>query len=280
MAKKVAVINLKGGVGKSTIVTNLAWHFAGYTGWNKRVLVMDLDPQFNASQYLLGAQTYIQKLNGGLLTIWDVLEQHTATPRGGPQPLDPKKTLYNVAAFDDGARIDLVPSRLELANSLKNPAGKENLVSKHISKLESDYDLVLLDCPPTDSMMTTAAYLASDFVLIPVKPDFLSSIGLPLVARSLEDFKRQYDEKPIQVAGVVFNADDRYSPESKRARRDVQAEAARQHWHVFKNEIAYSRSYPSGARQGKPIFSTSYAHTTTAINFLNVAKEFEKVIGL
>lgn len=280
MAKKVAVVNLKGGVGKSTIVTNLAWHFTGLAGETKKVLVVDLDPQFNASQYLMGAQTYSKSLAAGLPTIWNVLEQHTTTPQGGPQPLDPAKTVHPVVSYQDGARIDLVPSRLELAHSLRNPAGKEGLIAKHVSKLESRYDLVLLDCPPTDSMLTTSAYLAADFVLIPVKPDFLSTIGLPLLSRSLQEFGRQYEDQTPKVAGVVFNADDGYVPESRRARRDVVAEATRNGWYVFHNEIRYSRSYPSGARQGRPIFSTTYARTTVAANFQQFAAEFAKVIGL
>jgi chromosome partitioning protein len=132
MAKKVATVNLKGGVGKSTIVANLAWHFTGLAGQTKRVLVVDLDPQFNASQYLMGAQTYSKRLGAGQLTIWDVLEQHTTTPQGPPQILDPAKTIHQVASFPDGAKIDLVPSRLELAHSLRNPAGKETLISIHL----------------------------------------------------------------------------------------------------------------------------------------------------
>jgi chromosome partitioning protein len=152
--------------------------------------------------------------------------------------------------------------------------------NRHISKLEGNYDLVLIDCPPTDSMLTTSAYLAADFVLIPVKPDFLSTIGLPLLAKSLQDFGLQYEDELPEVAGVVFNADDGYAPESKRARKDVVAEATRNHWYVFHNEIRASRSYPSGARQGRPIFNTSYARTAVARNFQEFAGEFEKVIGL
>ncbi len=53
MATKVSLINVKGGVGKSTLTINLAWHFAAYEDWNKKVLVIDLDPQFNASVLLL-----------------------------------------------------------------------------------------------------------------------------------------------------------------------------------------------------------------------------------
>lgn len=280
MAKKVAVVNLKGGVGKSTIVTNLAWQFSGIEGQSKRVLVVDLDPQFNASQYLLGARIYGQMLAQGIPTIWDVLEQHTATPAGSPQPLDPARTVHNVVTFGDGARIDVIPSRLELANSLKNPAGKEGLVAKHIRKIEQTYDLILFDCSPTDSMLTTSAYLASDYVLIPVRPDFLSTIGLPLLARSMAEFKAQNEDSRLSVAGVVFNASDRYVPESTRAKRDVRAVAKSNDWYIFENEIAYSRSYPSGARQGQPIFRTSYSRTSVASNFASVAAEFAKVVGL
>ncbi|HZY91764.1 MAG TPA: ParA family protein [Thermoplasmata archaeon] len=280
MAKKVAIVNLKGGVGKSTITANLAWHYTYHRDWNKKVLVVDLDPQFNVSQYLLGAQQYLKKLEAGLRTTWDVLEQHTTTPQGSPPALDPRQTVTNVFDHEDGSVLDLVPSRLELANSLKNPAGKELLVSKHVAKLQDAYDLILLDCPPTESMITTAAYLTSDYVLIPVKPDFLSSIGLPLIAQSLSEFGRQYEEKQPKVAGVLFNAQDRYLPESKRAKREVLAEARRQNWYVFDNEIRYSRSYPSGARQGRPIFTTAYAQSGVAANFQEVAREFEKVIGL
>jgi len=56
MAKKVSLINMKGGVGKSTLTVNLVWHFAAYQRWLKKVLVVDLDPQFNASQYLVGVE--------------------------------------------------------------------------------------------------------------------------------------------------------------------------------------------------------------------------------
>ncbi len=280
MTVKVAVVNLKGGVGKSTIVANLAWQFTGLEGQNKKVLVVDLDPQFNVSQYLLGPQAYGQKLKEGVPTMWDVLEQHTTTPVGRPQPLDPAKTIYPVWSHEDGARIDLIPSRLELANSLRNPAGKEPLLSKLLQKIGGGYDLILLDCPPTDSMLTTAAYLAADKVLIPVKPDFLSTIGLPLLARSLQEFKAQNEDSKISVAGVVFNSDDGYKPESRRARRDVRSIADTNGWPVFGHSIAHSRSYPSGARQGRPIFWTTYSRTSVCKNFRDFAEEFASAIGL
>lgn len=88
MAKKVSLINMKGGVGKSTLAVNLAWQFAGLRKWNKKVLVVDLDPQFNASQYLIGVYKYEKILVQNVPTVWDIFEQLTHSPgRGAPKLL-------------------------------------------------------------------------------------------------------------------------------------------------------------------------------------------------
>ena len=87
MARKVALINMKGGVGKSTLCINLAWYFA-LPRDSKCVLVVDLDPQFNASQYLLGTQEYERILRAGTPTTWDIFERNTRTPYTPGQPFD------------------------------------------------------------------------------------------------------------------------------------------------------------------------------------------------
>src|SRR5687767_5484276 len=103
MAKTVSLINMKGGVGKSTLTVNLAWHFAAYSNWRKKVLVVDLDPQFNASQYLVGVSKYQQILEDGKPTIWDIFEQHTRTPSGGKtSALIPNESVRNVITFQGG----------------------------------------------------------------------------------------------------------------------------------------------------------------------------------
>ena len=79
MARKVALINMKGGVGKSTLTANLAWEIATEP-WDKKVLVIDLDPQFNCSQYLIGAGRMEDIISNGRPTVWDVFEQLTAVP--------------------------------------------------------------------------------------------------------------------------------------------------------------------------------------------------------
>jgi chromosome partitioning protein len=280
MAKKVSLINMKGGVGKSTLSVNLAWHFAAYRQWLKKVLVIDLDPQFNASQYLLGVSQYEKILKQGKPTIWEVFEQNTRTPTGQSTLSDPHDPIHNVGKIQGGGRIDLIPSRLELAFSLKNPGQKERQLSKIVEKIDSEYDLILIDCAPTESVLTTAAYLSSDFLLVPVKPEYLSSIGLPLLVNSMTDFKGDYENHKLELAGVVFNATTDYAPEERLSKTKVRQVAGQNGWYVFKAEVSYSRSYPKGAREGEPIFRTSYSRGHQVARFDEFAKEFAGRIGL
>ncbi len=282
MAKIVSLINMKGGVGKSTLAVNLAWQFAGYTNWLKNVLVVDLDPQFNASQYMLGDEKYKKQISAtNRPTVWDVFEQRTRTPSGGgPKVISPTDAIFNVVTYTGGSHIDLLPSRLELAWSLRQPAEKEHLLQKFLGKVADDYDLIIIDCAPTESLLTTAAYLSSNFILVPVKPEYLSTIGLPLLARSLREFHEHYDDHHVELAGIVFNHASDYAPEEATSKREVNDEAKRLGWHVFDAEIRYSRSYPKGAREGKPIFTTSKAHQTQKTAFHQFAQDFARRIAL
>ena len=290
MAIKVSLINMKGGVGKSTLAVNLAWQFAADTGgWGKRVLLVDLDPQFNASQYLLGERGYHEIYTANAPTIWDIFEQFTRAPgMPGDSPLAHNSVIRNVQIREgstyrisvSSSRLDLIPSRLELSETLRQPAQKEHLLERFISEVEDRYSLILFDCPPTESLFTTAAYLASDYLLVPVKPEFLSTIGLPLLARSMSDFHEKFPDRQLQLAGIVFNATEEYAPEEMKSKQSVRQVAKQYDWYVFDNEINYSRSYPKGAREGNPIFRTSNARWYRAEEFYSFAVEFSERVGL
>jgi len=280
MCKTVSLINMKGGVGKSTLTVNLAWHLACYTNWMKKVLVVDLDPQFNASQYLVGVNKYQAFIDDGKPTIWNVFEQHKRTPNGKNKLVQPEDVIRNVVNFKGGSRIDLLPSCLELSLSLKNPTQKPELLSKLLDKVKDDYDLILIDCAPTESVLTTAAYLASDYLLVPVKPEYLSTIGLPLLVNSMSDFLAEYDDHQLELLGVVYNATLGSSPEEKFSKQEVSRLSAKHGWDIFDSEITYSRSYPKGAREGQPIFKTTYARTKQATKFRQFANEFGRRVGL
>lgn len=281
MARKVALINMKGGVGKSTLAANIAWELATRP-WNKKVLVVDLDPQFNCSQYLLGILRVANVLNQNAPTVWDVFEQFTTVP--GRQNI-PQFDPYNAVVSVYGnprltACIDLIPSRLELSQTLKNPTGKEQLLAKEVSRIEDDYDVVIIDCAPTESILTTAAYFVADNLLVPVRPEFMSTVGLPLLEQSLQEFATRYPNRAPTVLGIVFNAMSNYSPEEVTSRREVINVAAQNQWYVFSQEIRYSKSFPKGAREGRPLFSTSYARTNVKQNFRAFSRELAQRMGL
>ncbi len=184
----------------------------------------------------------------------------------------PENVIAPIKSWDDGSAIDLIPSSLELAWTLKNASGKEHLLAQFLAEVKSHYDVVLIDCSPTESMLTTAAYMASDGVVIPVKLEFLSTIGLSLAVNSISDFAERYSQS-VEVLGVLFNASgDKL--EHERSRSDVRKVAKDQGWYVFRNELTYSDSYPKGSRYGTPIFLTDYARDYKIANFRSVAEEF------
>ena len=279
MAHKIALINMKGGVGKSTLAVNLAWEMAT-DPWNHRVLVVDLDPQFNCSQYLVGATQMEEVISNGLPTVWDIFEQLTSVPGRPSKTIDPADTVVNVYSNGTGGSIDLIPSRLELSQSLRNPAGKDQLLKQAIDELEEEYDVVVIDCAPTESMLTISAYLVADHLLIPVRPEFLSTIGLPLLEKSLNDFASLHPGSEPEVLGLVFNAISGYSPEESTSRNEVQRVARDSRWPVFDEEVIYSKSFPKSAREGLPIFQTPYVRTETKTSFRRFAREFADRIGL
>lgn len=272
----VSLVNMKGGVGKSTLTANFGWYCAYHA--NLRVLMVDLDPQFNLSQYVLGNDRYEEHLQQGGPTVVDIFEQHTL---GGPPKPVGKEAITVAEEWNDGSLIHVIPSRLELAWTMKNPHQKEHLVRDYIQDVKDDYDLILIDCPPTESMLTAAAYMSSDYLVVPVRPEYLSTIGLPLLVRSLADYKAAYKNEPHpKLAGIIFNDSDGAKAEHGRSRKTVRKVAKDQGWDIFKGQLSHSDSYPTGARAGKPIFLTDYARSWKKEEFKVVAREFMDRVGL
>jgi len=277
-ATVVALVNMKGGVGKSTITANLGWYLAQRK--SRRVLLIDLDPQFNLSQYILGSERYEEIVTKKKRTVLDLFEQFSPSPLQRKHDLDAHEVICPVKAWKNGGRLDIVASRLDLAWTLKSGHGREKTLANFVEDVRLEYDLVLIDCPPTESILTEAAYLASNFLLVPIKPEFLSTIGLPLLAKSLQDFKKQHRDHEVELAGIVFNAVSNQKMENLRSKNDVKHVAREHDWYVFENEISYSDSYPKGSRAGTPIFLTDYARFDRVAEFEHLATEFSKKISL
>ncbi|OIJ09309.1 hypothetical protein BKP35_16695 [Anaerobacillus arseniciselenatis] len=272
MAKVVSFLNMKGGVGKTTLTYNLAW----YAAHNKhhKVLVIDLDPQSNLSQSFMGDEGYQQFLENNDESVIDVFE----ISRGEFND----EIIHIVEEWTDGSLIHIVPSKIELSRTLKNPTMKEHKLRKFVNTVKENYDLVLIDCPPTDSILSVASYLSSDSLIIPVKPEKLAIIGLPLLESSIAEFNNDYrGEFEINVAGIIFNNVEMGDPpESRISKREVRAIAEENDWYVFENEVRTSKAYVNAIREGKPMFHASRVREHVMEEFYVVGDEFLQRIGL
>lgn len=281
MAVSVSLINMKGGVGKTTLAAQLA-HAASQRGL--RTLAVDLDPQSNLSQAVLSPEKYVRLLKDKKPTIVALVEQYFPPADGSssPRPADIHDIILKKVGYWSKSTLDLIPSRLELSHTLKNPTGKERRLAKALSKVADEYDLILLDCAPTESILTEAAYHASRYALVPVKPEYLATIGLPLLARSIQEFKYENADHELDICGIVFNHSSSYSdgPEGSKSVKEVQTEAKKNGWHVFDTHVRYSASYPKAAREGAPIGNTSYVRWEVTTEFSRFVDEFLAATGL
>lgn len=281
MATVVSLINMKGGVGKTTLAMQLA-HTAD--SMDLRTLAVDLDPQSNLSQALMGPRAYVQHLADKKPTVAQIFDEYVPADSrsGSPRLLDINEVLVKRAGYWNNSTLDLIPSRLELSRTLKNPSGKERRLAKALAQVRKNYDLIIIDCAPTESVLTDAAYFASRYLVVPIKPEFMATIGLPLLARSLQEFRLENDDHEIEIAGLVFNHSSSYStgPEGQQSIEDVTNEAKRHRWHIFENQVRYSASYAKAAREQTPLSSTSYARSDVIQGFRRFAGEVFDRLGV
>jgi chromosome partitioning protein len=280
MTKVVSLINMKGGVGKTTLAMHLA-HAAASK--DLRTLAVDLDPQSNLSQALMGPPAYVKHLAAKKPTVVQIFDEYVPAhaEAGSPRLLDINEVVLKGAGRGAGGKLDLIPSRLELSRTLKNPAGKERRLAKALSQVRNNYDVVIIDCAPTESVLTDAAYFASRYIIVPIKPEFMATIGLPLLARSLHEFQLENEDHEIEIAGVAFNHSSTYSagPEGQQSIEEVTIEAKKHGWHIFENQIRYSASYAKSARQGTPLHWTSNARSDVIQGFRRFAGEVFDQVG-
>lgn len=207
----VSMVNMKGGVAKTTLAVNLA--DALNRRADKRVLLVDLDPQFNATQCLFSGEEYVEKRQAGGHTIIDIYDdtgQAKVSPIKGVHQASQVK-LENVKPWSVREGFDIIPGDLELYR-LDGSAGqgREQRLKRYIAKSEAanHYDYIIVDTPPTPSSWMMSALLASKYYMIPVKAEPLSRIGIDLlrgvVARCTENFGHD-----IECLGVVLTMTDR-----------------------------------------------------------------------
>jgi chromosome partitioning protein len=205
----VSIVNLKGGVGKTALTVNLAFALAEWHDY--RVLVVDIDPQFNATQHLLEEKVIIKELSGN--TVKDILDPPPPLVQVGIPRKQKKRTpqsfIRDISVQGSG-HLHLLPSLLDLSFVSRNPSGKEGRLEQFLRKVENDYDVILIDCPPTTSVLTHAAFNASRYYVVPVTPDYFAPIGIPLIEEEVSYYLENLhaDTGEMQPLGLVFTIVD------------------------------------------------------------------------
>lgn len=208
--KTISFVNMKGGVGKTTTALNVADYLARVA--QKRVVVLDVDPQFNATQCLFTPDEYVSLLKKGEDTILSVFDTHIAplasvvTGAALPEP----KELSEIK-LKKRHLIWTLPGNIELYRlEMIAGEGREWSLKRFIDEAVAPqgFDFVIIDTPPTPSIWMTSALIASDYYLIPVRPDPLSMIGIDLLRSIIERRRKTYALK-IKGLGVVFTMVER-----------------------------------------------------------------------
>lgn len=233
---------MKGGVGKTTLTANLAIGLSSLH--DKKVLLVDLDPQFNLTQYLMHSKQYLDHIkNPSKCTIKDIFIKRSTDSIGLANQdkqhipeIEPNisNCSFRVSTHING-HLDLIPSTLNLMEADVLARGIENKLSKFLKKIQKKYDYILIDCPPTVSLFTISAFLASDSYLTPIKPDWLSSIGLSLIDRSMKTLTENYG-KPINFVGIIFVM----VKNNKLMKRTMERLRDEERWKCFKNSLSDS----------------------------------------
>lgn len=206
IANIISTINLKGGVAKTTTTVGLAQVLAA--NHQKKVLVIDLDPQTNATTMLIGEEKWkeLNDQNCTLAALFTDAVDETNT-------FNLQKTLQKkVSNVRDVQTVDLLPSSIDLIDIqdklITMPSGKfyaanpTEILKKAIKPIADDYDYILIDCPPNLGLITLNGLRISNGYIIPTIPDVLSTYGIPQIVKRIREFGENICES-IEPLGIV-----------------------------------------------------------------------------
>ena len=237
-ANIIAIVNQKGGVGKTTTCVNLG---IGLAREGKRVLLLDSDPQGSLTISLGCPEpdqvptTLTQQLNKVLLDA----------------PINPKDGILH-----NNEGVDLLPANIELSGmdiSLLNVKSRYTVLKQYLDTVKPAYDFILLDCMPSLGMMTMNAMAAADSVLIPVQSHYLSAKGLEQLLHSIKNVRREINPK-LRIEGILLTMADNRTNNTK-VISDLIRETYGANLKVFNTAIPQSVRAAETAAEGKSIYA-------------------------
>lgn len=221
--KIISVINQKGGVGKTTTVINLA---AGISMQGKKILVIDLDPQGNATTGLGLSNTVNSEQ-----TIYSVLNGN--------------KKISEVIQTTQFENLDLITSNVDLSGLEIETAGDrrrayilKDKLAAYLNDSEASYSYILIDCPPSLSLLTIMALVASDALVVPLQTEFFALEGLTQLMKTIERVKNNLNPD-LTIRGILLTMYDR--------RNKLSGEVEREARNYFKEKV-YQTVVPRNVR--------------------------------
>ena len=262
MGKIISFINQKGGVGKTTTCVNLATFLAAY---GKRVLIIDLDPQGNAT-----TGVGVDK-NKELNTFYDII-------------LD-ECNIKDAIISTKIKNLDILPSNVDLAGSevsLVQRENREKVLKNVVTTIKDEYDYIAIDCPPSLGLLTVNALTATDTIIIPIQCEFYALEGLSQLMNTVKLVK-EYLNANIEIEGVVLTMKDNRSNLVSQVAKEIRAFFGRK---VYETVIPRNVRLAEAPSHGVPILiydnrsSGALAYQSLALEFLKKNKDSGKLLSI
>lgn len=249
MAKIIAFANQKGGVGKTTTCVNLATYLAAY---GKKVLLVDLDPQGNATTGVGVEKTKEMK------TFFDVVS-------GEAEIVDIIQPTNIKGLFIVASNVDLAGAEVALVQT----ENREKVLANQLEMVKNSYDYILMDCPPSLGLITVNALTATDSVVIPIQCEFYALEGLSQLMNTIKLIKKYYNPK-IDIEGVILTMKDSRSNLVNQVAKDIKEFFGKK---VYETVIPRNVRLAEAPSYGLPIYLYDNK-STGGIAYNELAREF------